>query len=136
MSRCIKYLELKNLPKSPTPLRSVNFRHTTPGSGVVLITKHTSQLTSELFDQTYPGAHLSLDKRQSLAPRWVSPHLTLYVFPKAFLSRPDAPYSKPHKSRAPEASGTAQRGHVDAGYRVQLARRPQSHRAHQDQAQA
>ncbi|KAI0251511.1 hypothetical protein BJV78DRAFT_1352945 [Lactifluus subvellereus] len=45
----------------------------------------------------YPGAHLSLDKRRSLA--LVTPHLTLYAFPKAFLSTPDAPYSKPYKPR-------------------------------------
>ena len=27
-----------------------------------------------------------------LAPCWVSKHFSLYVFPKAFLNKPDAPY--------------------------------------------
>ena len=66
---------------------------------MVLITKQTPQPTSDLFDPTYPGARLSLSKRHSLAPRWFSPHLTLYAFPKAFLSKPDVPYSKPYKPR-------------------------------------
>ncbi|KAI0255057.1 hypothetical protein BJV78DRAFT_1359042 [Lactifluus subvellereus] len=119
MSRRIKHIELRNLSKAPTPLRSVNFRHTTPGSGVVLITKHTPQPTSELFDPTYPGAHLSLDKRQSLAPRWVSPHLTLYAFPKAFLSRPDAPYSRPYKPRPyPEPPRRPEQRSVDMSMQV------------------
>jgi hypothetical protein len=111
------YLELRKLQKPPTPLRSVNvrlpiitltqhltsehskFRHTTPGSGLVLITKYKPQPTSELFDPTYPGAHLLLNQRHSLAPRWISPHFSLYAFPKAFLSKPDAPYPKPYEPR-------------------------------------
>ncbi|KAF8266580.1 hypothetical protein EI94DRAFT_1584930 [Lactarius quietus] len=91
--------ELANLPIAPTPLRSVNFRHTTPGSGVVLVTKYKPQLTSELFDPSYPGAHLPLDRRHALAPHWVSKYFTLYAFPKAFLSKPDAPYSFPYVPR-------------------------------------
>jgi len=87
------------LPKPPTPLRSVNFRHTTPGSGLVFVTNHKRQPISELFDPTYPGAHLPLHLRRSLAPRWISPHLTLHAFPKAFLSKPDVPYPKPYKLR-------------------------------------
>jgi len=106
MTRGLKCVELRNLPKAPTPLRSVNFRHTTPGSGVVFITKHKPQPTSELFDPTYPGARLSLNKRQSLAPRWVSPHLTLYALPKAFLSKPDVPHPSPYKMRPYPASPT------------------------------
>ncbi|KAI9507104.1 hypothetical protein F5148DRAFT_1208066 [Russula earlei] len=110
MTASIKCLELRNLSKPPTPLRSVNFRHTTPGSGVVLVTKHKSQSTSDLFDPTYPGAHLSLDKRRSLAPRWVSPHLSLFAFPKAFLTKPDVPFSKPYKLRPyPAPTTPAQR---------------------------
>jgi hypothetical protein len=66
---------------------------------VVLVTKHARQPTSVLFDPTYPGAHLSLDQRQSLTPRWTSPHLTLYAFPKAFLSKPEVQYPEPFKLR-------------------------------------
>jgi hypothetical protein len=66
---------------------------------LVLITRHKPQLTSELFDPTYPGAHLSLNQRHSLAPRWISPHLSLYAFPKAFLTKPDVPYAKPYEPR-------------------------------------
>jgi hypothetical protein len=119
MPHRLKCLELRNLPKLPTPLKSVNvrsrvkpccsppltsehpkkFRRTTPGSAVVLVTKHAPQPTSELFDPTYPGAHLALNRRHSLAPRWTSPHLTLYAFPKAFLSKPEAPYPDPYKPR-------------------------------------
>ncbi|KAI9450084.1 hypothetical protein BJY52DRAFT_1126179, partial [Lactarius psammicola] len=72
---------------------------TTPGSGVVLITKYKPQHTSELFDPSYPGAHLSLDRRHALAPRYVSKHFNLYAFPKAFLSKPDAPYPLPYVPR-------------------------------------
>jgi hypothetical protein len=64
---------------------------------VALITKHKQQQTSKLFDPTYPGARLPLSQRSSLAPRWVCPHLTLYAFPKAFLTKPDAPYLKPYE---------------------------------------
>ncbi|KAI0293631.1 hypothetical protein B0F90DRAFT_1762023 [Multifurca ochricompacta] len=95
----LKCIQLRRLPKAPTSLRSVNFRHTTPGSSVVLLTKFKPQPTRELFDPNYPGAHLSLSRRQSLAPRWVSKHFTLYAFPKAFLTKPDVPYSKPYKPR-------------------------------------
>ncbi|KAI9447108.1 hypothetical protein BJY52DRAFT_374960 [Lactarius psammicola] len=95
----MKTPHLANLPRAPTPLRSVNFRHTTPGSGVVLITKYKPQHTSELFDPSYPGAHLSLDRRHALAPRYVSKHFNLYAFPKAFLSKPDAPYPLPYVPR-------------------------------------
>lgn len=55
--------------------------------------------TSELIDPAYPGAHLPLGRRYSLAPRWKNPHLTLYAFPKAFLSKPETPYDKPYKLR-------------------------------------
>jgi hypothetical protein len=61
--------------------------------------KHKPQPTSELFDPTYLGVHLSFNKRQSLALRWISQHLTLYAFPKAFLSMPDVLYSQPYKPR-------------------------------------
>ncbi|KAI0277742.1 hypothetical protein BGY98DRAFT_595946 [Russula aff. rugulosa BPL654] len=97
--RVVRCRELRKLPKPPTPLKSVNFRRTTPGSGVVLVTKYAPQPTSELFDPTYPGAHLSLNRRQSIAPCWKSPHLTLYAFPKAFLTKPEVPYPEPYKLR-------------------------------------
>ena len=88
---------------------------------MVLVTKYTSQLTSDLFDPTYPGAHLSLDKRHSLAPRWVSPRLTLFAFPKAFLSRPDAPYSKPYKPQPyPEPPRCPEQRSVDMSMQVIL----------------
>jgi hypothetical protein len=80
------------------------FRHTTPGSGLVLVTKHKRQPISELSRRTQ-GAHLPSYLRHSLTPRWISPHLTLYAFPKAFLSKPEVPYPKPYKPRpypAPE----------------------------------
>ncbi|KAH9983393.1 hypothetical protein BJV74DRAFT_886832 [Russula compacta] len=113
---------LRNLPKPPTSLKSVNFRHTTPGSGVVLVTKHMGQPTSELFDPTYPGAHLPLDRRRSLAPRWVSPYLTLVAFPKAFLTKPDAPFSEPYKPRpypaVPPARRPEQQRSVDMSMQV------------------
>jgi len=67
----------------------------TPSSGLILITKYKPQPTSELFDPTYPGAHFSQNWRHSVAPRWMSPHLSLFAFPKALLSKPDAPYPKP-----------------------------------------
>lgn len=95
----LKTPEFANLPKAPTPLRSVNFRHTTPGSSVVLVTKYGPQPTSELLDPSYPGAHLPLDRRHALAPRWVNKHFSLYAFPKAFLSKPDAPYPLPYAPR-------------------------------------
>jgi hypothetical protein len=66
---------------------------------VTLVNKHPPQPTSELLNPTYPGAHLSLSRRHALAPRWTSPHLTLYAFPKAFLTRPEAPYPVPNQSR-------------------------------------
>lgn len=44
---------------------------------------------------TYPGAHLSLNRWQS--PRRTSTHPTFYAFSKAFMSKPDVPYSKPYK---------------------------------------
>jgi hypothetical protein len=124
--------ELKNLSKPPTPLRSVNvrpqsrepavylpliseqpksqFRRTTPGSAVVLVTKYTSQPPSQLLDPKYPGAHLPLTKRHALAPRWKSPHLTLHAFPKAFLTKPEVRYREPHElrpypARWPQAPG-------------------------------
>ncbi|KAI9438027.1 hypothetical protein H4582DRAFT_2057532 [Lactarius indigo] len=104
----LKNPQLANLSKAPTPLKSVNnylttstskFRHTTPGSGLVLVTKYKPQPTSELFDPSYPGAHLPLGQRQALTLRWVSKHFNLYAFPKAFLSKPDAPYSLPYVPR-------------------------------------
>ncbi|KAI0301430.1 chondroitin AC/alginate lyase [Russula brevipes] len=95
----LKCSALKRLPYPPSSLRSVNFRRTTPGSAVALISKYKQQQTSELFDPTYPGAHLPSSQRQSLAPRWVNRHLTLYAFPKAFLTKPDAPHLKPHELR-------------------------------------
>jgi hypothetical protein len=86
---------------------------------VSLVTKHKPQPTSELFDSTYPGAHLSLDERRSLAPRWVSQHLILYAFPKAFLSRPDVPYSKPYKPRPyPEPPLCPEQRSVDMSMQV------------------
>jgi hypothetical protein len=86
---------------------------------VVLVTKHKPQPTSELFDPTYPGAHLSLNKRQSLAPRWISQYLTLYAFPKAFLSKPDVPYSKPYKPRPyPEPARRPEQRSVDMSMQV------------------
>jgi hypothetical protein len=35
-----------------------------------------------------------------LAPRWISPHLTLYAFPEAFLSRLGALYLEPYEARS------------------------------------
>ncbi len=92
-----KTCRLQNCLTSEPP--TAKFRHTTPGSGKVLVTKHKPQPTSELFDPTYPGAHLPLNRRHFLAPRWISPHLTLYAFPKAFLTKPDAPYHEPYAPR-------------------------------------
>jgi hypothetical protein len=66
---------------------------------VALVIKHKPQPTSELFDPTYPGAHLPLNQRHSLALRWISLHLMLYAFPKAFLTKPDAPYLEPYAPR-------------------------------------
>jgi hypothetical protein len=66
---------------------------------VVFVTKHAPQPTAGLLDPTYPGAHLPFNQRHLLAPRWTSPHLTLYAFPKAFLSKPDVEYCKPYKPR-------------------------------------
>ena len=139
----MKCLELKSLPRVPSPLRSVNvrlemfslvkpkkrrkllissllkFRHTTPGSGLVLVTKHKPQPNSELFDPTYPGAHLSLGKRCSLAPRWVHPSLTLFAFPKAFLTKPEVPYSEPYISRPyPEPLRRPEQRSVDMSMQV------------------
>ena len=57
------------------------------------------QPTSELFDLSYPGACLPLAQRHAPAPRWVSQHFTLFAFPKAFLSKPDRPYSLPYVPR-------------------------------------
>ncbi|KAF8496865.1 hypothetical protein F5888DRAFT_1703209 [Russula emetica] len=99
MPHRLRCRELRNIPKSPTPLKSVNFRHTTPGSAVVLVTKYAPQPTSALVDPTYPGAHLSLNQRRSLTPSWTSPHLTLHAYPKAFLSKPDVQYPEPFKLR-------------------------------------
>ncbi|KAI0293639.1 hypothetical protein B0F90DRAFT_1821991 [Multifurca ochricompacta] len=112
-------IQLRRLPKAPTPLRSVNFRHTTPGSSVVLLTKFKPQPTRELFDPNYPGARLSLSRRQSLAPRWVSKHFTLYAFPKAFLTKPDVPYSMPYKPRPyPERPRRPEQRSVDMSLQV------------------
>ncbi|KAH9026777.1 hypothetical protein EDB84DRAFT_1563634 [Lactarius hengduanensis] len=72
------------------------FRHTTPGSGVALVTKRKPHPTSELFDPSYPGADLPFHRRNALMLLWVSKHFNLYAFPKAFLSKPDAPYSLPY----------------------------------------
>ncbi len=77
----------------------VKFRHTTPGSSIALLTRHKPQHSSELFDRTYPGAHLSVGQRRALAPRCVTKHFTLYAIPKAFLSRPDVTYSFPYAPR-------------------------------------
>ena len=52
-----------------------------------------------MIDPTYPGAQLPLGQRYSLAPRWTSPYLTLFAFPKAFLSKPEVQYGKPYKPR-------------------------------------
>jgi hypothetical protein len=75
------------------------FRHTTPGSGVILVTKYKPQPTSGLVDPSYPGAHLSLHRRHTLGPRWVSKHFCLHAFPKAFLSKPDVPFPLPYAPR-------------------------------------
>ncbi|KAH8982369.1 hypothetical protein EDB86DRAFT_2971143 [Lactarius hatsudake] len=91
--------QLANLSKAPTPLKSVNFRHTTPGSGVALVTNRKSHPTPELFDPSYPGADLPFCRRNALMLRWVSKHFNLYAFPKAFLSKPDAPYPLPYVPR-------------------------------------
>ncbi|KAH9997058.1 hypothetical protein BJV77DRAFT_960321 [Russula vinacea] len=99
MPHRLKCLELRNLQKSPSPLKSVNFRHTTPGSAVALVTNYANHLTSKLIDPTYPGAHLPFKSRHLLGPRWTSPHLNLYAFPKAFLSKPEAQYVEPYKQR-------------------------------------
>ena len=113
------------------------FRHTTTGSGG--ITKRTSQLISRLFNPTYPGAHLSRDKCQSLAPRWVGPHLMLYAFHRAFVSRPDAPYSKPYKLQPyPELPRRPKQRSVDMSMQVitfQLMCHTRAHHSHQDQAE-
>jgi hypothetical protein len=86
---------------------------------LVLITNHKPQRISELFDPTYPGAHLSLGKRRSLAPRWSHPKLTLYAFPKAFLSKPDVPYSEPYISRPyPEPPRHPEQRSVDMSMQV------------------
>jgi hypothetical protein len=66
---------------------------------VVPVTNHAPQPTSDLFDPTYPGAHLSLNQRRSLTPRWTSPYLTLFALPKAFLSKPEVRYPEPYKLR-------------------------------------
>jgi hypothetical protein len=66
---------------------------------VVIVTNHTTQKTSQLFDPKYPGAHLPFQQRRSLTPRWTSPHLTLFATPKAFLSKPDVRYPEPFKPR-------------------------------------
>ena len=78
-------------------MKHTKFRHTTPGFRLVLVTKHKPQPTSELFDPTYPGAHLLLDWRHFVAPLWISPHLALYAFSKAFLSKPDVPSPEPNE---------------------------------------
>ncbi|KAH9052371.1 hypothetical protein EDB87DRAFT_1692265 [Lactarius vividus] len=95
----LKNLQLANLSKAPTPLKSVNFRHTTPGSSTVLVTNRQPQPTSELFDPSYPGAHLPFHRRHALVVRWVSKHFNLYACPKAFLSKPDTRYSLPYVPR-------------------------------------
>ena len=77
----------------------MQFHYMMPGSGLLLITKRKPQPTPEILDPTHTGAHLMLAQRQSLAPRWINPHLTLYAFPKAFLYKPDAQYSKPYGPR-------------------------------------
>ncbi|KAH9956828.1 hypothetical protein BGW80DRAFT_1386103 [Lactifluus volemus] len=110
----LKCLELKNLSRAPSPLKSINFRHTTPGSGLALVTNHKPQSTSELFDPTYPGAHLPLGKRRSLAPRWIHPTLSLFALPKAYLTKPDVPYPEPYKSRPyPESLRRPEQRSVD-----------------------
>ena len=66
---------------------------------MALVTNYAKHLTSELIDPTYPGAHLPFKSQHSLGPRWTSPHLNLYTFPKAFLSEPEAQYVEPYKQR-------------------------------------
>ena len=66
---------------------------------MALVTNYANHLTSGLIDPTYPGAHLPFKSRHLLGPRWTSPHLNLYAFPKAFLSKPEAQYVEPYKQR-------------------------------------
>ncbi|KAF8477721.1 hypothetical protein DFH94DRAFT_755326 [Russula ochroleuca] len=99
MPHRLKYLELRNLSKPPTPLKSVNFRHTTPGSGALLVSKYENWQSSELIDPNHPKAHLPLKRRHARAPRWTSPHLTLYAFPKASLREPEVQFPEPYKQR-------------------------------------
>jgi hypothetical protein len=81
---------------------------------LALVTNHQPQSTSELFDPTYPGAHLPLGKRRSLAPRWIHRSLSLFALPKAFLTKPDVPYPEPYKSRPyPESLRRPEQRSVD-----------------------
>jgi hypothetical protein len=94
--------------ETSTSLKSFNVCWPSNPPILFLISEHSKRFTkyalqslatSELFDPTYPGAHLSLNRRQSLTPRCTIPHPTLYPFPKAFLSKPEVLYGKPYKLR-------------------------------------
>ncbi|KAH9038680.1 hypothetical protein EDB83DRAFT_2412569 [Lactarius deliciosus] len=95
----LKNRQLANLSKNYLTTSPSKFRHTTPGSGVALVTNRRSHPTPELFDPSYPGADLPFHRRNALMLRWVSKHFNLYAFPKAFLSKPDAPYPLPYVPR-------------------------------------
>ncbi|KAI0068660.1 hypothetical protein BV25DRAFT_1986245 [Artomyces pyxidatus] len=91
-----KYLELSRLPKSPTVLKSVNFRLTTPGSGAILALHHGTQESSDLFDPKHPAANLPLAVRRNICPKWRHTAFNFFAFPKAFMSKPEIQYTAPY----------------------------------------
>ncbi|KAI0265332.1 hypothetical protein BC834DRAFT_825161, partial [Gloeopeniophorella convolvens] len=79
---------------------TAQFRGTTPGSGINLITRHKAQYyPNEYVDPTHPLARASLQSRLHTAPHWYSPIIKFYAFPKALLMRPTTPWSAPYPHR-------------------------------------
>ncbi|KAI0318685.1 hypothetical protein OF83DRAFT_1114849 [Amylostereum chailletii] len=93
--------ELSRLPPSPTPLRNVNFRRTTPGSAPPMIFLNGHQPQHTLFDPTHPFASIPSKIRTTTAPRFAAPALTVRAFPKAFLSKPEIPFPSPPYKTTP-----------------------------------
>ncbi|KAI0657565.1 hypothetical protein C8Q70DRAFT_272267 [Cubamyces menziesii] len=88
-------LELRRLPKITGPLKSINFRRTTPGSITRIIYGNRPPPPSLVLDPTHPSLHYNRPSWGKTFPWRTYPGFAIRAVPKAVLAPPTTVHPDP-----------------------------------------